>query len=228
MTWHRLNSFCQNGSWDYRHHCCIVTMSQMMSITQALAELKLLDKRIQKALDRVTWADVKTKSHPVDTEAFKKSVQAEYQSFQDLVKRRDTIKRAVVISNATTQVTIGSWKGTVAEAIEYKTSIGYKHRLLDVMRLQLLTAKEQFKNQQESVDARLEKLLHSELGKDVKTSPETITALTNSFRENNKVELVDPLDLAERCRVLEEEIEAFETNVDWVLSEANGKTQIHI
>ena len=204
------------------------TMAHSMSVTQALAELKLLDKRIQKSLDRVTWADVKTKSHPVDVEAFKKTVQADYQSFLDLVKRRDALKRALVTSNATTCVKVGEWDGTVAEAIEYKTSIGYKHRLLDVMRLQLLTAKEQFKNQQESVDARLEKLLHSELGKDVKTSPETITALTNSFRENNKVELVDPLDLSARTRELEEEIESFETNVDWVLSETNGKTMIHI
>lgn len=203
-------------------------MPQTMSITQSLAELKLLDKRIQKSLDHVTWAQVKTKSHPVDTEKFSKSVQAEYQSFIDLVKRRDTIKRAVVTSNATTRVKVADWEGTVAEAIEYKTSILYKRRLLDILRMQLLTAKDQFQEQQEAVDARLEKLLHSELGKDVKTSPETITALTNTFRENNKVELVDPLDLAVRTQALEDEIESFETNVDWVLSETNGKTLITV
>jgi len=199
-----------------------------MSITQALAELKLLDKRIQKSLDHVTWADVKTKSHPVDTEAFARTAHADYQSFTDLVKRRDAIKRAVVLSNASTRVKVGDWEGTVAEAIEYKTSIVYKRRLLDTLRDQLFTAKERFREQQEAVDARLEKLLHSELGKDVKTSPDTITALTNTFRENNKVELVDPLDLASRTRALEDEIESFETNVDWVLSETNGKTQITV
>lgn len=199
-----------------------------ISITQALAELKLLDKRIQKALDYVTWADVKTKSHPVDTDRFSKTVHAEYQSFLALVQRRDAMKRAVVTSNATTRVKVGAWEGTVAEAIEYKTSIRYKKCLLDKMRDQLFTAKSQFTTQQESVDSRLEKLLHSELGKDVKTSPETITALTNSFRENNKVELVDPLDLSSRARELEEEIESFETNVDWVLSETNGKTMITV
>ena len=129
---------------------------------------------------------------------------------------------------AATRVKIGAWEGTVAEAIEYKTSISYKRRLLDVMRAQIVDAMRNFKEQQENVDGRLEKLLHSELGKDVKTSPETITALTNSFRENNKVELVDPLDLAQRTRELEEEIEEFETNVDWVLSETNGKTMITI
>ena len=203
-------------------------MAQTISITQALAELKLLDKRIQKALDNVTWADVKTKSRPVDAEKFAKTVRAEYQSFNDLVKRRDGIKRAVVKANATTRVKVGPWEGTVAEAIEYKMSIHYKKRLLDIMRSQLLRAKDQFKDQQENVDGRLEKLLHSELGKDVKTSPETITALTNSFRENNRVELVDPLDLSERTKELEEEIESFETNVDWVLSETNGKTLIEV
>jgi hypothetical protein len=197
-----------------------------MSITQALAELKLLDKRIQKALDHVEWADVKSKSNPIDSEKFTRTARAEFQSFADLVKRYDTIKRAVVLSNATTRVRVGTWEGTVAEAIEYKRSIYYKRRLLDVMKNQLFTAKELYKTQQEAVDARLEKLLHSELGKDVKTSPETITALTNTFRENNKVEIVDPLDLAARTRELEEEIESFETNVDWVLSETNGKTLI--
>jgi len=203
-------------------------MAQTMSITQALAELKLLDKRIQKSLDHVEWADIKTKSNPLDTEKFGRTARAEFQSFVDLVKRYDTIKRAVVLSNATTRVKVGAWEGTVAEAIEYKRSIFYKRRLLDTMKNQLLTVKELFKQQQEAVDARLEKLLHSELGKDVKTSPETITALTNSFRENNKVELVDPLDLAGRSRELEEEVESFETNVDWVLSETNGKTLIQI
>jgi hypothetical protein len=70
--------------------------------------------------------------------------------------------------------------------------------------------------------------LQSELGKDVKTNPETITSLTNSFRENNKVELVDPLDLGAKVSSLEEELDAFETNVDWVLSESNGKTVIEV
>lgn len=203
-------------------------MAQTMSITQALAELKLLDKRIRKALDHVCWARVKTKTMSVDADAFRTTVQAEFQSFTDLVKRRDTLKRAVVLSNATTRVTIGTWEGTVAEAIEYKTSISYKRQLLETMQSQLLDAQSQFKSYQELVDDRLEKLLHSELGKDVKTSPETIAALTKTFRDNNKVELLDPLDLTARTHQLEEEIESFETNVDWVLSETNGKTTITV
>lgn len=202
--------------------------SQKMSITQALAELKLLDKRLSKQLDNPCWIDVSTVSKPVDADKLKNRATSEYQSFLALVTRRDTIKRAIVLSNATTRVTIDKWEGTVAEAIEHKKSIQYKQNLLDVMKGQLVQARVNYEAQKSSVDTRLERLLQSELGKDVKTNPETITALSTSFRNNNKVELVDPLDLASKIATLESEIDSFETNVDWVLSEANGRTMVSV
>ena len=150
----------------------------------------------------------------------------------DLVKRRDTIKRAIVLSNAQTQVTIGTgpkkWVGTVAEAIEHKSSLTYKKNLLDKMVRNIERVDEEYKEAMEVLEKRLDGLLTSELGKDVKTNPETITALRNSFMETNKVEIVDPMDLKRMAKELEEEIDAFETNVDWVLSEANGKTMISL
>ena len=201
-------------------------MSQTISITQGLAELKLLDKRLNKALSSVKLVCVKNKTRPLNTEEFTAKAKAEYQSYQDLMKRRLSIKCAIVTSNATTNVKVGSWEGTVAEAIEYKTSILYKKHLLDAMKEQLLQARTEFDSAQENINRRLDVLLQSELGKDVKTNPETITALTTTFRETNKVELIDPLDLAKKIQELEEEIDGFETNVDWVLSETNGKTMI--
>lgn len=199
-----------------------------MSITQALAELKLLDKRLSKYIDNIKWADVSTVSKPIDAEKLKSRATAEYQSYMDLVKRRDSIKRAIVLSNASTRVKIANWEGTVAEAIEHKKSIQYKQTLLNVMKNELMNAKAEYETQKNTVDTRLERLLQSELGKDVKTNPETITALSMSFRNNNKVELVDPLDLGTKISALESEIDNFETNVDWVLSETNGRTLISV
>ena len=199
-----------------------------LSVTQGLAELKLLDKRLSNHLNNMSWVQVSTLKKPVDADRLKSRASAEYQSYLDLVKRRDAIKRAIVLSNATTRVKIGTWEGTVAEAIEHKSSMQYERRLLDSMKSQLQEQRRQYEEENTQVDARLERLLTSELGKDVKTNPETITALTNSFRANNKVELHDPLDLAAKIGELESQLEQFETNVDWVLSEANGKTQIQI
>jgi hypothetical protein len=220
---------------------------QRISVTQALAELKLLDKRIRKVVAPKTkaeslyayepaepetpelgWTAVKTKSSPVDVEQLTRDAQAEYQSFMALVDRRDRIKKAVVMSNATTRVSVGSWEGTMAEAIEHKASIGYKKMLLGAMKKELCMRREKLKEAEKEVQERLDRLLQSELGKDVRTNPDTIQAITVSFRENNKVELVDPLGLATRVKALEEEVETFETNVDWVLSEANGRALIDI
>jgi hypothetical protein len=200
-----------------------------MSITQGLAELKLLDKRLSKRLDGPAWAAVSTKTNRVNEDELKKSAEAFYKSYMDLVSRRDTIKRAIVLSNAKTAVTIGgTWKGTVAEAIEYKSSLTYKKKLLDKMKENVLGAEVEYKNAVEERDSRLDRLLSSELGKDVKTNPDTIAALSASFQESNKIVIVDPLNLKSKASELEEEIDAFEANVDWVLSETNGKTLIDV
>lgn len=201
---------------------------QSMSVTQGLAELKLLNKRLDKFSQAGSWVMLSTKTQPVDAEKLKKQAEADYQSYMALLKRRNAIKQAIVLSNATTRVKIGEWEGTVAEAIEQQVSIQFKQRLLDIMKQMMMTANDQMEEHKKASDARLERLLASELGKDVRTNPETITALTNSFNETNKVELVDPLNLAAKIKALEEEIESFQTNVDWVLSEANGVTLIHI
>jgi hypothetical protein len=202
--------------------------TQKISITQGLAELKLLDKRITTHLKHLRWVDVSTEANRVDAEKLKGRADAEYQSYMDLVKRRDSIKRAIVLSNASTRVKVGEWEGSVAEAIEHKSSIEYKRRLLESMKTQLQESRAKYDTAKSQLDSRLERLLQSELGKDVKTNPDTLTALTNTFRASNKVDLVDPLDLATKIAELEEEIASFETNVDWVLSEANGKTTVEI
>ena len=199
-----------------------------MSITQGLAELKLLDKRLRTHLNHMVWVDVSTESNRVDAERLKTRAEAEYQSYMDLVKRRDSIKRAIVLANASTRVKIGSWEGTIAEAIEHKHSIEHQRSLLDCMKQHLTEKLSQYENLKNQMDSRLERLLQSELGKDVKTNPETLTALTNTFRANNRVDLVDPLVLGSKIAALEEDVSSFETNVDWVLSEANGRTMIEV
>jgi hypothetical protein len=211
-----------------------------ISITQGLAELKLLDKRIKNLVGSsgtsdwdssqtcFRFMDVSTKTQQVDAERLKKEAQSAYQSFNDLLKRRDQIKRAINQKNATTIVRIGSWEGTVAEAIEQKASITYKRTLLYSMKKQSTEVTDRLKSEQKDMSDRLDRLLSSEMGKDMRTNPETVSALSASFQENNKITLIDPLDSGKVIKALEEEIESFTTNVDWVLSEANSKTLIRV
>ena len=201
---------------------------QQMSITQALAELKLIRKRFEKVLKDAKFTTVKTKSKQVDVEEFNREAKASYQSFRDLVSRYNKVKAAIVVSNATATVTVAGKQYSIAEAVERKRSIEVERNLLNTMRAQWNYSSSEVERHQEIQQERLDKMLLQELGKDSKTSVEVVTALTETFMKNNKAELIDPLGLAAKIKELSDELDNFETNVDWVLSESNGRTIITI
>lgn len=100
--------------------------TETMTIHKALCELKTLDSRIKKAIEGSVFVFANKHSNakvPGKTiSAYSDEVKSAYQSACDLVARRDAIKRAVTLSNATTKVTIGGQEYTIAEAIEMKTT----------------------------------------------------------------------------------------------------------
>jgi hypothetical protein len=198
---------------------------QQMSIAQALVELKLLKSRINKCRN-TDFVTVKTKTKNIDVAEFTKNATASLQSYRDLLDRYNVIRSKIVISNATTRVTIGGYEYTVAEAVERKRSIEMENDMLDVLRAQFRKATTDVESHQKLQQERLDKLILQELGKDSKTNVEVVDALTESFLKNNKAELIDPLGLQDVISKMDKSIEAFMTNVDWVLSESNGRNVI--
>jgi hypothetical protein len=88
-----------------------------MSVTQALAELKLLKKRLDHGLYDAQWTKIATKTTPVNVEKFTIAAKASLQSYTDLCDRYTHLKSAIVKANAETRVKIGSWEGSVGVAI---------------------------------------------------------------------------------------------------------------
>lgn len=201
--------------------------AQQMSISQALVELKLLKSRILKC-NSVQYVAVKTKTKVVDVADFTKNAKASLQSYKDLLNRYNVIRSKVVVSNATTRVSVAGVEYTVAEAVERKRSIEMEKSMLGVLRSQFKAATTEIESHQKLQQERLDKLLLQELGKDSKTNVDVVDALTETFLKNNKAELIDPLGLQEVIATMEKSIQDFESNVDWVLSESNGRTQITV
>jgi len=199
-----------------------------MSITQALAEIKLLRRRIESCLSDATFTTLKTKKSLLDTDRFATQARASYQSYTDLLARYNKLKSAITISNATTRVTVAGKEYTVAEAVERKRSIEFDKRLLETMKGQHLTVQQEYEAHTATEQMRVERLISSELSKDSKTSVDTVKALSDTFLAENKAEILDPLRIADRISSMTKEIEDFETTVDWVLSEANGRTMITV
>ncbi|MFS0657375.1 hypothetical protein AB1L07_01955 [Niallia alba] len=203
-----------------------------ITITRALAELKLLDKRIQRTINESVLAGYtvgkKFMTGFNSVEEIEKRSKSDYQSIQDLIKRRNEIKSAIVVSNATTQVEIAGQSMTVAEAIERKTSINYDKLLLNKLRSTYSQLVSHVDRVNEDVKNRLDKQLEVLYGKDGKTKAIENEELTRAFKEDNEAKFIDSLNLRDKIEQLTKEIEDFETEVDFILSESNTITRITV
>jgi hypothetical protein len=205
-------------------------MTTKISITRALAELKLLDSRITKATQEIRFAVCVTKksNYNINKNEFTAQTLAKHQSLMDLISRREKIKSAILKSNATTLVSIGSKEMAVIDAIEMKTTIKYKEHLLQVLKQQRL----QVTQESEAHKARVKQAIDSNItqicSRDVKPDPATIQDLTDMMWKNDPIEVVDPINLEKSIESLTREIEDFKLNVDFSLSESNSLTFIEV
>lgn len=208
--------------------------TKRMTITEGLVELKLYDNKIRKAITEAHLIGIKKKKdNKIGTmlvENYEKKAKESYQSILDMMKNRDAIKRAIVLSNATTEVTINGKTMTVAEAIEKRNLNSSISCLLGKMETSLSNVENALLTKNADVDASAEKLLVSYYGKDAakKVSKEDYDSVVTPYKEANEYVVIDPLDLRDKYEKLRDETDGFMSNVDSALSISNATTFIEI
>ncbi|WP_019502519.1 hypothetical protein [Pseudanabaena sp. PCC 6802] len=205
----------------------------IMTVTDALAELTLLEKRIASAtieLDNNTLIAVvevgKVPTGYKTREEHQTKARAALQKVDALIVRRRGIKRSLVLSNAATMVTVAGQEMTVAEAIEMKSFIAYYEGVLRTMQSAYARARKDYDVAQARVKERLDKLAIEVLGKNA--SSEKYQNLADSFLAREGIELLDPVRLAEDTERRQFFIEEFKSTVDRVLSISNARTMVEV
>lgn len=200
-----------------------------MTITEGLAELKLLSKRIEKAIYKdYIWAAKRSKMTDEEIATHKADAEDNIKSVTDLIANRNAIKAAIVKSNAMTMVNIAGTEMTVAEAIERKTYIESEKMLLSEWKSQYAQAKNNVDTQNIRVQERIDTML-SQIASSAKSDiEEAQRVMSETYMENNGWEIFDPVDLKGRIEELDEKIDQFEKNVDIVLSMSNATTFIEV
>ena len=208
--------------------------TKRMTITQALVELKLYDSKIVKAIRTAEFINIRKKNSnkigSISVDKFEKNAIESYQSIIDMIKNREAIKRAIVLSNATTIVNIAGIEMTVAEAIEKRNLINHEKTLIDEMSRQFTFTERAFTEQNDKVDEQAEKLLVSYYGKDAakKISKEDYDTIVTPYKEANGYVVVDPIGLKDKLEALSNANSDFMANVDVVLSVSNATTFIEV
>ena len=210
---------------------------ERMTIHKALADLKTMDARICNAIDSTDY--VRAVKHSaekiigVKIGDYKDKIRSNYQKVMDLIKRRDAMKRAVVLSNATTTIQIGDKEMTVAEAIDMKQhGMDFKNILLRTITSAYTNAQNELaRNDGENLEKKAEQYVLAVIAaqpKDSKMSVDSdaMKALRKTYIENNTYDLIDPLDVVKIMENLEAEINEFNAEVDAALSTSNALTVI--
>lgn len=204
-----------------------------ISITRALNELELLDSRINRAIRESQFSTYRKNTATTvlngrkTVEQFNEEAKSSLQSIKDLIARRKLIKELIVASNAVTKVTVGEVEMTVASAIERKTSIGYEKDLLSRLVSSLANANSQVERDNDRVESQIQDMNMAYISKD-KAVSDAMLKMNEEYREQNKSVIVDPLNLESLINTMRKDIEDFENNVDFALSEINSITKIVI
>lgn len=207
---------------------------EVMTVHKALAELKVLDSRIESAI--LSGDFVITKKNNQDTvkgktaEQYKTKALEAFQKASDLIRRRNAIKNAVVVSNAKTTVKIGDNEYTMVEAIEKKNhGMDFYIQLRDVLRQQLAKQKTDLEKHNASLQQKAEQFVTGLMGgKEVKTDSVEFTTAVDTYIKSNTMTLLDPLGIEKKIEELDDMINSFLPEVDAALSVSNAVTTITV
>lgn len=207
--------------------------NEKMTVHQALCELKTLDSRIDKAICNPVFVYANKHSNGkvcgLPIEKYNEEVRKAYQSAADLIARRDAIKRAVVLSNATTKVTVGGKEYTVAEAIEMKNNgIPIFQKLLGKLNADSRKARKTADdNNGDMLEMRADEYIKSLYASaDMKNLSDDIKRVRAEFITSQTVEIVDPIGINGEMEKLEKRINDFAVGIDSALSVSNALKEI--
>lgn len=210
-----------------------------ITITRALAELKLINKRIaDKKVPDVSdiFINNKSKVNGITSEEFIKDTRATINSYIDLLKRRSEIKEAIAKANIENKIKIrDSYKNntkeievTIFSAITIKNT--YKDLLVYYNKMALWHTDKQKKHSKtlDELDDKALKITEQLYGnKSSQISKDAIEKIRNDYIKAYDIKLIEVIPSDELYNIINQ-LEEIITDIDLRLSEVNAKTYIVI
>lgn len=205
-----------------------------ITITRALVELKMLDKKIAQVSEFPFVGVYQKKGKSIinrseSKDDFEKNAKGKMQSLKDLVSRVEKLRLGIAKANAETIVMIGGKEMTIVEVLVFKERIiPILSKVYKSLSRQIGTVNSHIEQQRVQVESAVSDMLERNLGNDRKADKEAYNAIAVPFIEANEFNLSDAADSAKYAENLDSIIQEFQTEVDVALSEANATTFIEL
>jgi hypothetical protein len=209
-------------------------MNEKLTLTRALAEIKLLEKKIKSASQKSFIGVYQKKSNKIinsnlTIDDFEKEAIANLQSLKDFLDRKEKIKFAISNANATLTIKVNNKEMTIAQAIGYKVSIlPQLKEILEALKPQIVGVTNNVERQRLQLEQDILKMMEQNLGKDRKADRDGFDVIAKPFIEQNELNISDKANIQTYVDQLEKDILDFESNIDFSLAEINAKTEIEI
>lgn len=223
--------------------------TKTITVYQAMVELKLLKKQL--GIETQGLSTVRqtsrgmTREVNVDFVALKPSnakelagmkiedysnlLKSNFDKYIHLIKNVEAYSAAIAQSNAVTKVTIAGVEYTVAEAIKKKENLPHMATLLACIKGEINAVQKKLIEMNAKVDDKwLETLKVLTNDGTIEIKEEFINSQKEEFYAKNTYEIVDPYGLVGKIDTMIEAHNAFESEVDTVLTTSNTQTMITI
>lgn len=200
-----------------------------MSITRALAQVKLIESKLGKDFEEGFDVEIngKLKYFPnFTTEQFEKEALAQMNSFEDLFKNRLKIKSAIARANIDTKISLLGTEYSIIELIDLKKSSQYKQNVYINLMYNYNKCKSDVVNQDVKIESEVSKQVEVANSNKTQVSKDLTTTLTETYKTLWGGKIVG-LDINKIYKE-KEELDKLVAEIDMILSEINSKTEIEV
>lgn len=207
---------------------------EKMTVHMLLAEMKTIEKRIEKAIDAIVPIATKEAAsknvNAIPVTKYTDATKAEEQRALDLIARHNAMKAALYKYNTSKEIEVAGEKMSIAQALwlmkhgmdEWRILLGHYERAY------AKAVKDVEKANGTALNQAAERAADVACGSKDKADREEYLKMVEQYKASHQLEYVDPLNLKERINEISEKIEKFNAEVDARIQTANATTEIEI
>jgi hypothetical protein len=205
------------------------TFGDTISVAAAMVEKKDLIQKLPSMLSEIRFVSHGNQNKPSKTDIVLNAV-SKYNELKSAITRCNALAVSIIHSNLCTAVRVRDREFTVSHAVEMKDSwISFNRALLNRLKTEKTRVDKEIADSNKECEQRVQTLLEKSSSKDnTKLDADGMGKVEEKFWENNRWELIDPLNIADRIEKLESHITKVESDLNTALSESNALTMITV
>lgn len=204
-----------------------MTQTTEMSLHRIIAEIKATEASLG-TLGSTAYVYTSPADNATEVAEAKRLSQIAFDKTVNQLNKLAKLKSARNLANATTKVKIAGVEMTIDEALALKASNSYKTSLVNVLRQQMVNGQARVQAVQNQIEQKIATQVQAASSGTKKATDEEIKVFRQLAERNTKLEVTFVDGMKERIEQFAAELEAFNTEVDYALSEINATTKVNV